>query len=226
MAECYRELRSTNEAEALYRSIIDADASNIDARLRLAKMYEELGMTTAAQSLVAEVMNLGRKDLLKKANLRLREPEGDDAKGGDDATGPAVVRRPPQAMGKPKKIITPAERRKQDISSLREHALRAMVTQLQSNQTRLDEGDADAVRDWTDAARFLVDVIRREKAFGPVRDRSLRPDPAVEDGEDDQVVMARLRAIVDACAPDIGAQPLHFPVLALVTDLLQNSMPK
>lgn len=204
MAECYRELRSTKEAEALYRSIIDNDAGNIEARLRLAKLYEELGMTVAAQSLVTEVMNLGRRDLLKKANLRLREPERDDAKGGNDATGPAVVRRPPQAMGKPRKITTPTERIKQDISSLREHALRAMVAQLQSNQSCLDEGGPDAVRKWTDAARFLVDIIRREKAFGPVRDRSLRPEPVVEDHEDDQAVMARLRAIVEACAPDLG----------------------
>ena len=70
LAFCYKELSRLGEAEDCYQAITENNADEWEARVALAKMYEEQGRGADAVPLINEVIRMGRNDALKRANLQ------------------------------------------------------------------------------------------------------------------------------------------------------------
>ncbi|KAK4540863.1 hypothetical protein LTR36_008805 [Oleoguttula mirabilis] len=73
LAQCYVETGRHGEAEDIYRWLIRANREPVHARVQLAKMYEKIGWKEQALPLIKEVMKLGRKDVVIRANLLPRQ---------------------------------------------------------------------------------------------------------------------------------------------------------
>jgi general transcription factor 3C polypeptide 3 (transcription factor C subunit 4) len=59
MAKCYRAIGLVAEAEDCYQTIIEHDEKNVEARVHLAKMFEELGMPEQALRMSTRSYYLG-----------------------------------------------------------------------------------------------------------------------------------------------------------------------
>ncbi|KAK5135014.1 hypothetical protein LTR08_005674 [Meristemomyces frigidus] len=100
-AECYIELGRTPDAEDNYRWLISVHKDHVPARIELAKMYEKIGYNEYALPLVKEVMKLGRRDLIMKADLLPRQHQRPKK-----ALATKPVGKAPQSHQQPTNAIT------------------------------------------------------------------------------------------------------------------------
>lgn len=70
LAECYRALVRFGDAEDCYKVITEHNPDEWEARVALAKLYEEQGRGPEAVPLIDEVIKMGRNDALKRAGVR------------------------------------------------------------------------------------------------------------------------------------------------------------
>lgn len=73
LALCYWELGQANDAEECYCTVVDFDEDNMEARVQLVKLYEATGQREKQMSMATQVISLGRKDVLRKEQMKMRE---------------------------------------------------------------------------------------------------------------------------------------------------------
>lgn len=71
MAECYDAYGNEENAERCYLTVAEYDAANLEARARLAKFYEKMGMAELALRYVAEAMDIGRQETMPARKRRI-----------------------------------------------------------------------------------------------------------------------------------------------------------
>jgi len=160
MGQCYLSINDHKHAEGCFQTVLQLDDSNIDARVHLAKLYEELGEHEQAFIYVNEVMTLQRDP-----GSNLRKPyhqTSDDAAEVDSLVPPKPERK---SYHRPKHLVDSTERtREEEIRAARLQELYT-VTILQQDDMRA--GNKDATSTWMDAARELIDDFRAFKQFYP-----------------------------------------------------------
>ncbi|KZF24968.1 TPR-like protein [Xylona heveae TC161] len=163
LGHCYRVAGLNSEAEQCYQVVVEDEPENIDARVQLAKMFEELGMSEQAMIYVNQVITLGRKDMER------RKDHGLDQGQPLYTMGSLISKFPTQRPATPAKKSTPSTSaaQRQEREKVREANVKHWFHILQSHEVAMREGDEDALREWMIAANRLVQDFRSCKVFYP-----------------------------------------------------------
>lgn len=173
MAECYRALGLSAEAKDCYQTVIHNDKDNIEARVQLAKMCEELGMSEQAVEYVHEVIALGRVEVASKPPQRSRRAKT----SGTSVAEPS----PPTTMvsGPIHQQPNDSAGQKEAGEKVKEENFRKVYSQMQVLMGRLRTGDEQATIEWMKLANILIQDFRSNKIFYPVgryaRTKALKP---------------------------------------------------
>lgn len=160
MGQCYLSVGDSKHAEECFQTVLQLDEANIEARVHLAKLYEELDEQEQAFIYVNEVMALQRgPSTSKKKPVR---PMGDSAVGADSLVPPKPERK---SYHKPKHLVDSVERTREE--ELRAVRLQELYTVTLLQQDGMRAGDDDAIHAWMDAAHELIDDFRTFKQFYP-----------------------------------------------------------
>ena len=202
IAQCFAETERYGDAEDIYRWIIRKSPQEVQARIDLAKLYEKQGWKEEALPLIKEVMRLGRKEDVIRANLLPRQhqrprkqsapmvtpgrrnldahntPDGVVPQSGRSAQYPTPT---PSARSSEQPALP--QTTQQHYASRMEDRLRRMQLQekdiekhhsvVQTEWPALeDDTNEQAVKKWMDSARLMVEAFRQMDVFYPVK----RPD--------------------------------------------------
>jgi general transcription factor 3C polypeptide 3 (transcription factor C subunit 4) len=186
LGRCFVRLENYKEAEESFQSAIQIDTKNIDARVEMARMLEQMDEPERAFELINEVMILRKK----ACNPSIKEPSGKKrkyvrkVKTGIEKASPKKQHSQPdksreeqfQNQGKESKHATG------DITD--EEQLRAQLFRLSKYRDGMRNGDVEAIQIWMEAAGTLTDDFRSFKAFYPwdkyVRFEGYFPDSRVQ----------------------------------------------
>lgn len=167
MAECYKALGLSAETEDCYQTVIHNDNTNIEARVQLAKIYEELGMSERAVVYINEVIAMGREEVASKASKKSRRPKATGSTVQEHLASTTIaselVRQQPHSS-----TSLTEEREKVEAESF--HML---YSQLEALSEGLRLGDEQATTGWMKLAGILIQDFRSNRVFFPF-DRSVR----------------------------------------------------
>ena len=164
MAKCYRAVGLVTEAEDCYQTIIEYDEENVDARVQLAKMFEELGMPEQAFTYVNEVMLLGRQHM--EHSKKGRTATG-PAVADHDASMPTMLARRTSRPGARKPTTTLNIAQKADLERARDDNVRILHLRFLELRRAMRAGDEESTIQWLDATRSLILDFRSNKLFFP-----------------------------------------------------------
>ncbi|KAK2853309.1 hypothetical protein FQN49_005200 [Arthroderma sp. PD_2] len=188
MAECYDACGNEEEAERCYLTVAEYDKMNIEARTKLAKFYEKMGMTEQALKYVTEAADIGREEAMSRRKprfgpnirqlasyFRAAEDELSVTRGGMLSVG----RYASTEAGAPTSLITssttnlPRELRVPETVPLQPDGenVRYLYTKMLELQPYMREGRKDATEDWLDIAYALLWDFRSNRVFFPLQKR-------------------------------------------------------
>jgi general transcription factor 3C polypeptide 3 (transcription factor C subunit 4) len=159
MGKCYLMGRYNTEAEECFQKAIDIDNANIEARIQLAKLYEELDLQEQAFIYVSEIMDLRRQQISKQNKRQTQDNTSIDKE---------VMMRArvgPKSYYKPKRLVDPAERQRQEASTATR--LQEQYSMMRLRQRAMRSGDEAATTAWMEAAGELIEDFRSFKTFYP-----------------------------------------------------------
>ena len=167
MAKCYREIGNIDDTEECYHAILNLYPDDVDARLRLAELYEVSDRREEALQLVNQIIALRKQQELARG----------EQQGGSQAT---TAKFTPTFFSAPPNRVPANRRRAEATTAQRAEMLARKVEQTATSYRKLEYlrpqmeiGDLDAVRDWLDTAGDLVDEFRNTRAFYP-SERSMK----------------------------------------------------
>ncbi|KAH0559240.1 hypothetical protein GP486_004247 [Trichoglossum hirsutum] len=156
LAGCYRSAGHSKEAEECYQTIVANDEENIDARVSLAKLYEDLNMPEQAYAYVNEIILLRRQD---KGTPTKRA----DHQGGGDWFAPARRASRIKRTGPP--LATREQRRENE--RIRDENVRALYKKFQYLHPRARAGEEQILAEWMECSSDLIDDFRNSRVFYP-----------------------------------------------------------
>jgi general transcription factor 3C polypeptide 3 (transcription factor C subunit 4) len=159
MGKCYLRGKHNREAEESFQMAITIDQDNIDARVQLAKMYEDLDEQEQAFIYVNEIMNLRRAQSSKK---RHHQPS-DGMPVINNTLMPHTARS--KSYYKPKRLINAEERQRQETATAERLQEQFSIMRLERNGMRA--GEAGPTMAWMEAAADLIEDFRGFKTFYP-----------------------------------------------------------
>ena len=146
-----------DEAEDCYHTVIENDGTNFDARVHLAKFFEEVGMIERASFYANEAVILERTETVKTRKEYFAERElalGSSSTAMVLGSGPI----PRNQRRVTDKLIS--EQAKDD-------SMRLLFSHLQTLRARFNTGDEEAKQEWISTANELITDFRSHKAFYP-----------------------------------------------------------
>lgn len=158
MGKCYLSQKLNIQAEEFFQAAIQLEETNIDARVQLAKMYEDLNEQEQAFIYVTEIMKIRRA-----RDLEQRKALGRSLGTNDVTSMPAKTRR--KTHYKPRRLVDPAERQRQE--SIRAECLQEQYTVMRLEQNGMRSGQEGATLTWMEAAHDLIEDFRSFKTFYP-----------------------------------------------------------
>ncbi|KAH0538778.1 hypothetical protein FGG08_004666 [Glutinoglossum americanum] len=156
LADCYRSAGLSKEAEECYQTIVANDEENIDARVSLAKLYEDQNMPEQAYAYVNEIILLRRQD--KGTPIKRTDPHG-----GADWPAPAKRASRIKRAGPP--LVTREQRRENE--RIRDENVRALYKKFQYLHTRARAGEDQVLAEWMECSSDLIDDFRNSRVFYP-----------------------------------------------------------
>ena len=111
IGKCYLRGGQEREAEASFQTTILLDQDNIDARVELARMYEDLDDQEQAFIYVNDLIRLRRE----QSNRKKQTEEDENNAYDPDALMPTAVRR--KSYYQSKRLMNKEERRKQEAET-------------------------------------------------------------------------------------------------------------
>ncbi|ODH21706.1 hypothetical protein ACO22_05629 [Paracoccidioides brasiliensis] len=189
IAECNTACENDEAAENCYLTVVEYDENNIEARAKLAKFYEKLGLIEQALKYVNEAIELGRRESMPRRRRRFgsralqlakefrsTEPrefamatyEGPLGSENDDW---ATSSSPAGVSGGLVTSATPvSKKRKQgkeeDVGT--DH-ISYLYSKLLELGPEMREGQEDATEDWLDIADALLRDFRSNRIFFPMQ---------------------------------------------------------
>lgn len=140
----------TAEAEECYQTIINHDEDNVDARLQMARLYEELGVSKRTVAMTPDTLNRGTSQ--KKISAVTTMKSG---------YSPMLAPRPPRQNIKPRALEKQIRKRAHEENA---HALYLRVQDLTELARR---GNPEPKAQWMTAARILVQDFKSSRIFFP-----------------------------------------------------------
>lgn len=157
MGGCYLQIKQNRQAEDCFQTAIQVDDSNVEARILLAKLYEDLDEQEHAFVYINEIMNLRKQT--KKQKPRQRK---DDSASVENKLFPKSASK---SYYKPKRVVDPAERQRQEDS--KSERLQEQYNIMRQERDEMRAGNHGASQAWMDAADELVTDFRGFKSFYP-----------------------------------------------------------
>ena len=161
IAICYKAVGMKAEAKECYQAIIDYDDGNVEARLRLAQMYEELGMPQRAGAYVENVLSVTSQDLKRSEKSKYKQIGATSARGSSFSISTMLTPCSLRQTTRPRAVEK--ERRE------RAHTENAFMLHLRVQQLieAVRKGDVESKTQWMAAAKNLIQDFRLNKAFYP-----------------------------------------------------------
>lgn len=189
MAECYMACENDEAAENCYLTVVEYDENNIEARAKLAKFYEKLGMIEQALKYVNEAIELGRRESMPRRRRRFgsralqlaKEFRSTEFGGIAMATyeGPIGADNedwgsPAPATGVSGGLMTSTaplskKRRQAKEEYVGTDHIRYLYSKLLDLEPAMREGQEDATEDWLDIADALLRDFRSNRVFFPMQ---------------------------------------------------------
>lgn len=160
MGKSYLAEELKQQAEESFLTALQVEDSNIEARVRLAKLYEASGEQEQAFIYVNEVISMSRKPVEKAPRKRPRVVDGPLAEEPS-----FMPTRTAMSYYKPRRLVDPVERQKEE--SIRDEHLQHQYYTLNKRHKLMIEGDPRATAEWMGAAKDLIDDFRSIKSFYP-----------------------------------------------------------
>jgi general transcription factor 3C polypeptide 3 (transcription factor C subunit 4) len=156
------------EAEESFQLAIQIDAKNVDARVEMARMLEQMDEPERAFEYINEVMIL-RKAKISSTNEppKIRRKYIRKIKTGIEKASPRKSRPQPD-KGREEQLQNQNMKSKhatRDITKKEE--LRAQLFRLRTERDGMRNGDVEATQIWMEAAGDLTDDFRSFKTFYP-----------------------------------------------------------
>lgn len=158
IGKCYLRTGQDREAEESFQTTIHLDRDNIDARVELARMYEDLDDQEQAFIYVNDLIRLRRE----QSNRKRQNEEEEDPVVDDDAFMPAVARRT-RSYYQTKRLMNKEERRRKEAETAERLLEKYSVMRLERNGMR--EHDPRATKAWMEAALEMIEDFRGFKQF-------------------------------------------------------------
>ena len=159
MGKGYLAQKLNTQAEEFFQLTIQLDENNIEARVQLAKMYENVNEQEQAFIYVSEIMRIRRtRDSIKRMRRGAR-----GFRNSDHFFIPSKIMR--EKHYTPRRLVDPAERQKQE--SLRAERLQEQFAVMQLEQNGMRAGQEGPTLAWMEAAQDLIDDFRGFKTFYP-----------------------------------------------------------
>ncbi len=159
MGKCYLAQKLNTQAEEFFQLTIQLDENNIEARVQLAKMYEDLNEQEQAFIYVSEIMKIRRT----RDSEKRRQRKATGLSNNEDFYMPTKIRR--KTHYTPRRLVDPAERRKQE--SLRAERLQEQFAVMLLEQNGMRAGQEGPTMAWMEAAQDLIEDFRGFKTFYP-----------------------------------------------------------
>ncbi|KAI9678836.1 MAG: transcription factor TFIIIC subunit tfc4 [Caeruleum heppii] len=163
LANSYRACGNTSQAEQCYKTVVENDETNLDARAQLAQLYDQLGRLEEAFAYASEVLLLTRQAEEAQKNTKRRK----DA-GGAPVTStflPLNQAAPHKRRQKNPNSLTASERQEQDKAQA--EVTYVQYARLQDLRERMQYQDDAATMDWMETAAALIMDFRSVKTFFP-----------------------------------------------------------
>ena len=162
MALCYRAIGMKAEAKDCYQAIVDDDSSNVEARLNLARSYEDLGMLEQAGAYVLGLLSVSNQESNHPGiQAPFKDTNAISAPGSLSSTATMLMPRPQRQITKPRK--SEREIREQLHT---ENAL-GLYLRVQDLTMAARNGNVDSRVQWMATARSLIQYFKSNKAFYP-----------------------------------------------------------
>ncbi|KAE8348901.1 hypothetical protein BDV28DRAFT_142472 [Aspergillus coremiiformis] len=176
MGDCCRHLDKLEDAENCYLTVAEHDARNIESRVQLAKLYEDIGMTEQALKFVNEAVLLGRQETrghrrrkdtrLEHLVMEFKLAEGDIAAPPLSSAAPTSVSNEATLTG----FVAGLGRKvSPDSEKERTENIKFLYTKLQQLQPKVKAGVLEAVEDWLDITDALLREFRSNRVFYPLQ---------------------------------------------------------
>jgi general transcription factor 3C polypeptide 3 (transcription factor C subunit 4) len=159
MGKCYLAQKLNTQAEEFFQLAIQLDECNIDARVQLAKMYEDLNEQEQAFIYVSEIMKIRRM----RDSEKRRRVGAEGLSNNDDFYMPTKLKR--KTCYAPRRLVDPSERQKQE--SLRAERLQEQFAVMRLEQNGMRAGQEGPTLAWMEAAQDLIEDFRGFKTFYP-----------------------------------------------------------
>lgn len=159
MGKCYLAQELNTQAEELFQLAIQLDENNIEARVQLAKMYEDLNEQEQAFIYVSEIMKIRRT----RDSEQQQQPREGGLGNNDDFYIPTKLKR--KTYYTPRRLVDPAERQRQE--SLRAERLQEQFSVMRLEQSSMRAGQEGPTLAWMEAAQDLIEDFRSFKTFYP-----------------------------------------------------------
>lgn len=195
MGDCFIECGETEEAENCYLTVSDNDEQDMEVRVKLVRLYENIGMAEQAYKYVNEAVLLGRRESSTRKRretragrlareLRLARADGRDPDWRAASTAPSSSPpleesdEPGQATETPPMTSltfpasTPGARRRKQTKEPEEErgdSIQYLYSELVKLQPKMREGDEESTEDWLDIADALVRDFRSNRVFFPMQ---------------------------------------------------------
>lgn len=195
MGDCFMECGETEEAESCYLTVSENDENDMEVRVKLARLYENIGMAEQAFKYVNEAVLLGRREgrsrkrretragrlareLKAKAERRAadaREVSAAPSEGPplQESNEPAQTSTTPPMTSLTYPHATPGRKRKRSMSDEPEEEggdhIHYLYSELVELRPKMREGDEDITEDWLDIADALVRDFRSNRIFFPMQ---------------------------------------------------------
>ncbi|EGE83291.1 hypothetical protein, variant 2 [Blastomyces dermatitidis ER-3] len=189
MAECYIACENDEAAENCYLTVVEYDENDIEARAKLAKFYENLGLIEQALKYVNEAIELGRQESMPRRRRRFgsralqlaREFRSTESGGAVMATyeGPIGAenegwRSPtpsPSVSGGLMTSTVPLSKKRRQAKEeyVSTDHIRYLYSKLLDLEAAMREGHEDATEDWLDIADALLRDFRSNRVFFPMQ---------------------------------------------------------
>ncbi|RFU27016.1 hypothetical protein B7463_g9320, partial [Scytalidium lignicola] len=160
LGTCYFRISMKQQAEECFQTAIQIDENNIEARIQLAKLYEELNEQKQAFIFVNEVMSLRRAQ-----GLASSEVEAGVEGSQSNAQYLMKDKQPRKSQYKPRRLANPVDRLKDEAA--RSEQLHTQYLIMQAKRSQMRDGDEEAMQSWMDAAGDLINDFRSCKTFYP-----------------------------------------------------------
>ena len=162
MAACYRAIGMKAEAKDCYQTIVDHDGSDIEAKLNLARLYEEMGMPERAGTHVRDVLSATSRGWKRPGEEgALMQVDTISGLGSPSGTSTMLMPCPPRQALKPR-VLEKEIREK----ALIETAL-ASYLRVQELTEEARNGNVELERQWKMAAASLIRDFKLNRSFYP-----------------------------------------------------------